>query len=63
MAKKTISKKNKKIKFDNNVNDNVPYIIIAILTVLVVVFAVCMFYGVGCRCYRTETTCSAAVEK
>ncbi len=62
MAKK-VTKKNKSVKLSNEVSDIVPYIIIAILTVLVVVFAVCMFYGVGCRCDKTETTCSAAVEK
>ena len=62
MAKK-VTKKNKSVKLSNEVSDIVPYIIIAILTVLVVIFAVGMFYGVGCRCDKTEaTTCSAAVE-
>ena len=62
MAKKVTKKTNKRV-FDNEVNDIVPYIIIAILTVLTVIFAVGMFYGVGCRCNKTESTCSAVVEK
>ena len=61
MAKKVTKKANNKV-FNNDVKDIVPYIIIAILTVLVVVFAVGMFYGVGCRCNKTESTCAIAVE-
>ncbi len=62
MAKKTVTKTSKKPTkkmFENECKDIVPYIIIAILTILVVLFATGMFYGVGCRCNKSETTCSA----